>query len=62
MNQEGQFCKGLCYLLNVIDIQLLPLRERKEDIPLPIQRFIKIFGEEMKKNISGISEDALKCY
>jgi transcriptional regulator with PAS, ATPase and Fis domain len=47
MIQEGQFHEDLYYRLNVIDIQLSPFREPKEDIPLVVQHFIKTFREAM---------------
>jgi len=56
--KEGRFREDLYYRLNVISILLPRLRERKEDIPLLIDYFLKKYSKENKKSISDISKEA----
>jgi len=57
--KNGQFRQDLFYRLNVVVIQLPPLRQRKEDIPLLAQHFLKRYSEEDGKTISTISDKAM---
>lgn len=57
--KEGFFREDLYYRLNVVKIQLPPLRDRKEDIPLLTDHFIKLYSAQQGKDIVGISSAAL---
>jgi DNA-binding NtrC family response regulator len=59
--KEKKFREDLFYRLNVINIDLPPLRERKEDIPLLIDLFIKKFNQREGKQIKTLSKDALNA-
>lgn len=56
---EGTFRNDLFYRLNVVKINLPPLRERKEDIPLLVDHFIKKYSAQQGKDIVGMSSTAL---
>ena len=57
---EGNFREDLFYRLNVIEIGLPPLRERREDVPALVSSFIERFNEENGKTIESINEEALE--
>jgi len=59
MIKTGQFREDLYYRLNVVKIHLPPLRERRADIPLLAQHFIRRFAKLNDKSISGISKEAM---
>jgi len=59
MVQEGNFRNDLYYRLNEVVIEIPPLRERRDDIPLLINHFIEEFNQALGKSVKGISEAAL---
>ncbi|MEJ2067579.1 MAG: sigma-54 dependent transcriptional regulator [Deltaproteobacteria bacterium] len=57
---QGSFREDLFYRLNVIQIKLPPLRERKEDIPLLVNHFVRKYSAETGKEIEGVTSEALE--
>jgi two-component system, NtrC family, response regulator AtoC len=61
MVQEGTFREDLLYRLNVITLTLPPLRDRADDIPLLVQRFLSEFSAENQKAIDGVTPDCMNA-
>ncbi len=59
MVEEGTFREDLYFRLNVVQIQLPPLRKRREDIPLLLHHYLTQFAQENGREIGGITPDAL---
>ena len=57
--QEGRLREDLYYRLNVITIELPPLRERREDIPLLISHFLRKYSEENNREVVAFAPDAV---
>lgn len=58
--EDGQFREDLFYRLNVISIEIPPLRQRKEDIPLLLQHFIHKYSCQFGKQVAGARQEVIK--
>ncbi len=58
--QKGAFREDLYYRLNVVNIEMPPLRDRKEDIPELAGYFIQKYSKEMNKKVTGLAKETLK--
>jgi transcriptional regulator with GAF, ATPase, and Fis domain len=59
---EGRFREDLYYRLNVIPINVPPLRERKDDVPLLAKHFLEIYSNANGKHIRGFSEEVMQIF
>ncbi len=59
--EQGRFREDLFYRLNVISVQLPPLRDRPEDVPLLAQHFLAVYSSKMGKKVRGISPAAMEA-
>ncbi|MCR4426663.1 MAG: sigma-54 dependent transcriptional regulator [Firmicutes bacterium] len=57
--EKGEFREDLFYRLNVVGIELPPLRERREDIPLLVQHFLHLYSQRFGKAATGVSPEAM---
>jgi two-component system response regulator HydG len=57
--KDGTFREDLFYRLNVVHLQMPPLREHKSDIPLLVQHFLEKYNARLRKEIRGVSPEAM---
>jgi transcriptional regulator with PAS, ATPase and Fis domain len=62
MVDEGNFRRDLYYRINVITLQLPPLKDRKEDIPALAYRFLSIFSERLHRQVSGFAPEVFASF
>jgi two-component system response regulator PilR (NtrC family) len=60
--EKGEFRSDLYYRLNVISIQVPPLRERRDDIPILMQHFLQRYNQKFVKNITGFDKKVMEIF
>jgi DNA-binding NtrC family response regulator len=58
--EEGRFREDLYYRLNVVNIEIAPLRERREDIPPLVEHFVRMHNRELKRSFKGVDGATMK--
>jgi DNA-binding NtrC family response regulator len=61
MVQDGGFREDLLYRLDVVKLELPPLRQRKEDIPALVHHFLTKYTQQMNKRVLGVTNDAMRA-
>jgi len=62
MVKKSRFREDLFYRLNIVSLHIPPLRERKEDIPVLVDHFIKKYSKQYNKPVKRVSEDAMRGF
>ncbi len=57
--REGNFREDLYYRLNVVTVPVPPLRDRKEDIPLLVDHFVRKFSEKNRREVAGVTSECM---
>jgi len=61
MVEDSEFREDLLYRLDVVKLELPPLRQRKEDIPALAHHFLKKYTQQMNKRVLGVTNDAMRA-